>query len=210
MPGPQHTGTGKSRTDFKSFGCRYGKHRLGELGFNLVKNRLTQPRRDIAGELAQACKKHGLKMGLYYSHWVDWEHPGGWDHSKEIYGISDEEFDRYWQEKVMPQMRELLSSYGDIGIMWFDMWIHHSQTCVSREQLGQLKGLIRELQPGCLVNSRLGLSIEEDSDIDFKTLGDNQLGRQKEEFPWQSPARTYYMSYLQYPLSILLLQKYHL
>jgi alpha-L-fucosidase len=38
------------------------------------------------------------------------------------------------------------------------------------------------------VNSRLGLSSEEDRDIDFKTLGDNQLGRRKEEFPWQSPA----------------------
>jgi alpha-L-fucosidase len=44
------------------------------------------------------------------------------------------------------------------------------------------------LQPNCLVNSRLGLSIEEDPDIDFKTLGDNSLGNKKEEFPWQSPA----------------------
>jgi len=148
----------------------------------------TEPKRDIVGELAEACKKHGLKLGLYYSHWVDWEHPGGWDHSREIYGISAEEYNRYWQEKVMPQMRELLSNYGEIGLIWFDMWIHHSRTCVTREQLLQLKGLIRELQPGCLVNSRLGLSIEEDSDIDFKTLGDNQLGRHKEEFPWQSPA----------------------
>jgi len=42
--------------------------------------------------------------------------------------------------------------------------------------------------PNCLVNSRLGLSIEEDPDIDFKTLGDNELGDKKEEFPWQSPA----------------------
>ena len=148
----------------------------------------TRPARDIVGELAVACNKHGLKLGLYYSHWVDWEHPGGWDHTREIYGISDEQFDQYWQEKVMPQMRELLTSYGEIGLIWFDMWIHHSRTCVSKEQLLQLKGLIRELQPNCLVNSRLGLSIEEDSDIDFKTLGDNQLGRKKEEFPWQSPA----------------------
>jgi alpha-L-fucosidase len=57
-----------------------------------------------------------------------------------------------------------------------------------KEQLLQLKGLIRELQPNCIVNSRLGLSIEEDPDVDFKTLGDNQLGSQKEDFPWQSPA----------------------
>ncbi|MDZ7608310.1 MAG: alpha-L-fucosidase [Cyclobacteriaceae bacterium] len=35
----------------------------------------TNPRRDIVKELATACQKHGLKLGLYYSHWVDWEHP---------------------------------------------------------------------------------------------------------------------------------------
>jgi len=148
----------------------------------------TNPKRDIIRELSEACTKHGLKLGLYYSHWVDWEHPDGWDHSKEIYGITAEDYDRYWQSKVIPQIRELLSNYGDVGIMWFDMWIHHSRSCVTKEQLLQLKGVIRELQPDCLVNSRLGLSIEEDSDIDFKTLGDNQLGSKKEEFPWQSPA----------------------
>jgi len=148
----------------------------------------TSPKRDIVKELADACKKHGLKLGLYYSHWVDWEHKYGWDHTREVYGITDEEYDQYWQEKVMPQMRELLTNYGDIGMIWFDMWIHHSRTIVTKEQLLQLKGLIRELQPNCLVNSRLGLSIEEDPDVDYKTLGDNQLGSKKEDFPWQSPA----------------------
>ncbi|HSO85899.1 MAG TPA: alpha-L-fucosidase [Draconibacterium sp.] len=148
----------------------------------------TNPKRDIVKELADACKKHGLKLGLYYSHWVDWEHEYGWDHNKELTGISPEKYDKYWQEKVIPQMRELLTNYGEISIFWFDMWIHHSQTVVTKEQLIQLKGLIRELQPNCLVNSRLGLSIEEDPDIDFKTLGDNSLGNRVEEFPWQSPA----------------------
>jgi len=148
----------------------------------------TNSKRDIVKELAEACKKYGLKLGLYYSHWVDWEHEFGWDHNKEITGISPEQYDKYWQEKVIPQMRELLTNYGEIGMIWFDMWIHHSRTVVTKEQLLQLKGLIRELQPNCLVNSRLGLSIEEDPDIDFKTLGDNSLGNKKEEFPWQSPA----------------------
>ncbi len=148
----------------------------------------TNPKRDIVKELADACKKHGLKLGLYYSHWVDWEHKYGWDHTREIYGITDEEYDQYWQEKVIPQMRELLTNYGDISLIWFDMWIHHSNTVVTKKQLLQLKGLIRELQPNCLVNSRLGLSIKEDPDIDYKTLGDNQLGNKKENFPWQSPA----------------------
>lgn len=148
----------------------------------------SKPKRDIIKELSAACKKHGLKMGLYYSHWVDWEHPDGWDHTKEIYGIDQEAYDGYWQEKVIPQMRELLTQYEDIGMIWFDMWFHHSETVVSKEQLVQIKELIRELQPDCLINSRLGLSVEEDSDVDFRTLGDNQLGKNKLEYPWQTPA----------------------
>ena len=147
----------------------------------------TNPKRDIVKELAEACEKHGLKLGLYYSHWVDWEHEYGWDHTREIYNITADQYDQYWQGKVMPQMRELLTNYGPIGMIWFDMWIHHSNTIVTKKQLLQLKGLIRELQPDCLVNSRLGLSVEEDSDVDYRTLGDNQLGSKKLDYPWQSP-----------------------
>lgn len=148
----------------------------------------TNPKRDIIRELADACKKHGMKLGLYYSHWVDWEHPYGWDHTKEIYHITPEQYDQYWQEKVIPQIRELLTNYGPVSIMWFDMWLHHSNTIVTEKQLRQLKSLIRELQPDCLINSRLGLSVEEDSDVDFRTLGDNQIGSKKLDYPWQSPA----------------------
>ena len=93
----------------------------------------TNPKRDIINELADACKKHGLKLGLYYSHWVDWEHPYGWDHTKEIYKITPEQYDQYWQEKVIPQMKELLTNYGPIGMIWFDMWIHHSRTIVTKD-----------------------------------------------------------------------------
>jgi len=148
----------------------------------------TNPKRDIIQEIAVACKKHEIKLCLYYSHWVDWEHKYGWDHTREIYKLTPEEYDQYWQEKVIPQIKELLTNYGEISMMWFDMWIHHSNSIVTKEQLLQLKSTIRELQPNCLVNSRLGLSLDEDSDIDFKTLGDNQLGSKKEDFPWESPA----------------------
>ncbi len=171
--------TAKHHDGFGLWDSNIGNYDLGNY---------TQPKRDIVKELADACKKHGLKLGLYYSHWVDWEHEFGWDHTREIYKITPEQYDQYWQEKVIPQMRELLTNYGEIGMIWFDMWIHHSKTIVTKKQLLQLKSLIRELQPNCLVNSRLGLSIEEDPDIDFKTLGDNQLGSKKEDFPWQSPA----------------------
>ncbi|MBT3386061.1 MAG: alpha-L-fucosidase [Prolixibacteraceae bacterium] len=171
--------TAKHHDGFGLWDSRVSNYDLGDY---------TNPKRDIIKELADACKKHGLKLGLYYSHWVDWEHKFGWDHTREISGISAEDYNQYWQEKVIPQMQELLTNYGEIGMIWFDMWIHHSRTVVTKKQLLQLKGLIRDLQPNCLVNSRLGLSVEEDQDIDFKTLGDNQLGIRKENFPWQSPA----------------------
>ncbi|NPA36439.1 MAG: alpha-L-fucosidase [Chlorobi bacterium] len=148
----------------------------------------TNHKRDIVKEVSDACHKYGLKFGVYYSHWVDWEHPYGWDHTKEIYKITQKQYDEYWQNKVLPQMRELLTNYGKIDMIWFDMWFNHSRTIVSKEELIQLKKLIRKLQPECLVNSRLGLSIEEDPDVDYRTMGDNQLGRKKFDFPWQSPA----------------------
>lgn len=150
--------------------------------------RHTSPSRDILRELADACQKHGLRLGLYYSHWIDWDHEYGWNHRMEITGIRPEDYDLYWQNKVIPQMRELLTNYGPVDLIWFDMWIHHSGTVVSREQLIQLKSLIRELQPSCLINSRLGLSLKEDSDVDIHEMGDNQIGSQLQDFPWQSPA----------------------
>ncbi len=45
-------------------------------------------------------------------------------------------------------MRELLTNYGEIGLIWFDMWIHHSNTIVTKEQLLQLKGLITGTSTG--------------------------------------------------------------
>ncbi len=148
----------------------------------------TDHKRDIVKEVSDACHKYGLKFGLYYSHWIDWEHPYGWDHTKEIYKITQQQYDEYWQQKVIPQMKELLTNYGKIDMIWFDMWINHSRTIVSKKELEQLKGLIRKLQPECLINSRIGLSLQEYPDVDFRTLGDNVMGQQKFDFPWQSPA----------------------
>lgn len=143
--------------------------------------------RDVLAELAAACKKHDMKLGFYYSHWVDWEHPYGWDHNRELTkDLSDEQFDQYWQEKVIPQLRELLTNYGDVALLWFDMWIGHEKTIVQENQLRQVIDLVRELQPDCLINSRLGLPVS-DPDIDYETLGDNQLGAIYQKNPWQTP-----------------------
>lgn len=149
-------------------------------------SKLSGTNRDVIKELAAACKKHNMKLGFYYSHWLDWEHPNGWDHNQEITGrITDERYNKYWQEKVLPQLRELLTNYGDIAMIWFDMWIDYKSTIVKKEQLDQVIKLIHELQPGCLINSRLGLPAS-DPGIDFETMGDNQLGAVYTNHPWET------------------------
>lgn len=149
--------------------------------------KLSGTNRDIIKEIADACRKHDMKLGFYYSHWLDWEHPYAWDHNQELTGhVTDEQFNQYWQEKAIPQMRELLTNYGDIAMMWFDMWIPYEKTIFKREQLEQAVALIRELQPNCLINSRLGLPTDAKY-VDFETLGDNQFGTSYVGHPWETP-----------------------
>ena len=54
-------------------------------------------------------------------------------------------------KKVKPQLRELLTGYGPLGVIWFD-----TPFTISREQSEELYGLVRKLQPDCIMNSRLG------------------------------------------------------
>ncbi|TDS15775.1 alpha-L-fucosidase [Sphingobacterium paludis] len=149
--------------------------------------KLSASKRDVIKELADACSKHDMKLGFYYSHWIDWEHPYAWDHNQELTGhVTDAQFDQYWQEKAIPQLRELLTNYGDIAVMWFDMWIPYQRTIFKKEQLEQAASLIRTLQPNCLINSRLSLETNSEF-VDFETLGDNQFGTTYTDHPWETP-----------------------
>jgi alpha-L-fucosidase len=76
--------------------------------------------RDVIAEMAEACRRHGMKLGLYYSQAQDWHQPGGsamgghWDRAQD--GGMDEYIDRI----AVPQVREILSKYGAISILWWD------------------------------------------------------------------------------------------
>ncbi len=148
---------------------------------------LSGSHRDVIKEIADACHKYGIKLGFYYSHWIDWAAPNGWTQNQELTGqISDAQFNQYWQNKVIPQLRELLTNYGKISIMWFDMWIPYQKTIIKKKQLIQAAELIRKLQPDCLINSRLGLS-PDSKYVDYETLGDNQFGATYTAHPWATP-----------------------
>ena len=150
-------------------------------------SKLAGVNRDVIKELSDACRKHNMKLGFYYSHWIDWEHPYAWDHNLELTkSVSPQQFNTYWQEKAIPQLRELLTNYGDIAVMWFDMWIPYEQTIFKKEQLEQAVKLIRELQPNCMINSRLGLPTDAEF-VDFQTLGDNVFASEYIDHPWETP-----------------------
>ena len=118
-------------------------------------------------------------MCFYYSQALDWEDPDAvgntWD-----YDPDQKEFARFLNGKCKAQLRELLTQYGPIGLIWFDV-----PEVISWDQSLELKQLVRSLQPGCLVSGRISLN---PGMADYGSLGDNQLpaGRLTED--WETPA----------------------
>lgn len=140
--------------------------------------------RDIIGELAEACRKHGLRLGFYYSQDLDWheEHGGGytqapvgcagvsWDNSWDFPNASGKNYEQCFRRKILPQVKELLTRYGDVFLFWFDMPL-----TMTEEQSRELYNTIKEYQPDCLVNSRLGNGV-----YDYVSLGDNEIPESRE------------------------------
>ena len=109
-------------------------------------------KRDIMAELAEACRKYGLKMCWYHSI-MDWHHPDylprrNWeDRSAE-----GADFDRYISY-MKKQLRELVENYGDIGVLWFDGEWEESW---SQSYGKDLYDYVRSLQPSIIINNRVG------------------------------------------------------
>ena len=108
--------------------------------------------RDPLAELAAACRKHGMKLGFYYSQCQDWHHPGGealrgghWDKAQ------DGDFDEYLNNVAVPQVKELLTNYGPVSVLWFDT----PTKLMTPERAAEFLPLL-DLQPQIIVNNRLG------------------------------------------------------
>lgn len=150
--------------------------------------------RDPLGELAKACRKYGVKLGFYYSHWLDWEHPGGalppWPAIKNdptLIQPSDAEFGKYWAEKCLPQVTELIERYNP-DMFWFDTWGKGAKDQVTVARRDQLIQLIREKAPNCMINGRIAAHAP--AGADFFSMGDNQFPDAKNapKIPWETPA----------------------
>ena len=106
--------------------------------------------KDLLKPLAEACAKHGLVFGFYYSQAQDWSHPGGaaagghWDPAQ------DGSMDEYIAKIAVPQVNEILSNYGKLGVLWWDTPVD-----MSKERAEVLLSLVH-LQPHIITNNRRG------------------------------------------------------
>jgi alpha-L-fucosidase len=147
--------------------------------WNVVK--ATPWRRDPLRELADACRDAGLKLGIYYSLGRDWAHPHAVAKSRENnwdFPATSKTNQIYLDKKVMPQLTELLTNYGPIGVVWFDT---PEQT--TRKQSIALEMLVRRLQPDAIINTRVGNGVG-----DYEEMGDNKIPEQPTGKDFEVPA----------------------
>jgi alpha-L-fucosidase len=133
-------------------------------------------RRDPLAELAEACRRHGLRLCFYYSQAQDWHHPNGVGNSWD-YDESKKDFAEYFNNLAKPQVREILTQYGPIGLIWFDTPMR-----ITKEQSQDIANLVHALQPACLVSGRVGHDVG-----DYRSMGDNQIPAKVLDYDWETP-----------------------
>jgi alpha-L-fucosidase len=145
-------------------------------------------KRDPLKELSEACAEAGIKFCVYYSHREDWENPyaygNTWDFDSSQTSLDTmdhpELFRKYLDEKAIPQLKELLTNYGPLGIVWFDRGMY------TQEQGKEFADLVHALQPGCLVNGRVG-HYDQELLGDYQSLTDNGMPVGGIEEAWETP-----------------------
>lgn len=162
--------TSKHHEGFAMFKSRADK-------FNVVD--ATPFGRDVMAELAEACYKHDMKLGLYYSQDLDWHEKNGggylsnhipnagttWDNSWDFPDEAHKDFTECFENKIMPQVEEIMTGYGDLCLIWFDV-----PMTINASQSRRIYEAVKKYQPNCLINSRLG-----NGAYDYVSLGDNEI-----------------------------------
>lgn len=142
--------------------------------------------RDPLKELSETCARHGIKFCFYYSHREDWDHPGGygnnWDYDNDwgsdLYNKAA--FNKYLEEKAKPQLRELLTNYGPVGLVWFDRGMY------TPEQGKEFVRLVHDLQPATLINGRVG-HYDQELPGDYQSMADNGMPPGGLREYWETP-----------------------
>ncbi|GEM_PF-49353 len=176
--------------------------------------------RDFLKEFVEAFRAEGLKVGFYYS-LLDWHHP---DYTIDVMHplrpANEADYDRLnagkdmnrYRQYMKDQVRELLTNYGEISIIWFDFSFpgKHGKGRDDWDSIGLLK-LARSLQPNIIVDDRLDLQ-DVEGGWDFTTpeqvvvtkwpeykgkkipwetcqTFSGSWGYYRDEYTWKSPAQ---------------------
>ena len=134
-------------------------------------------KRDALKELAVACQKQDMRLGFYYSQSQDWHEPNGAGNTWDFGADSTKDYDAYLRGKAEPQVRELLTEYGPVALIWFD-----TPRMMTGNRATRFTQLVRTLQPNTLIDGRLGES------GDYISTGDNAIPRTVNGEPWEVPA----------------------
>jgi alpha-L-fucosidase len=136
--------------------------------------------RDPLKELALACARHNMKFGFYYSQAQDWHEPNGAGNNWDFGPDDQKDYDQYLRTKAEPQVKELLTNYGPLCLIWFD-----TPRMMTAERTQRFVDLVRSMQPATLIDGRLGSG---GAGGDYRSMGDNAIPNKVVEGDWEVPA----------------------
>ena len=114
-------------------------------------------KRDPIGEMSTACRKAGIKFGVYYSQNLDWHHAGGGTAGAAWDGAQKGDFHKYVREISAPQVNELLTNYKP-AVLWWDI-----NGPFDAEEIKALTASFPKV-PGLISNNRLGGGVPGDTE----------------------------------------------
>ena len=141
-----------------------------ETDFDIVD--FTPYKRDLIKELSEACARENMRFGVYFS-LIDWDFPGALPISEH----NSDSIPPTHHQMNMNQVKELMTGYGPISEIWFDMGKP------TFEQSRELADLVHKYQPDCLISGRLW-----NDQGDFAVMGDNASPDFLMGTLWQAPA----------------------
>ena len=124
--------------------------------------------RDPIAEIYQACLKYNIRMGLYYSHSIDWMDGGDVGLAQQLKNLWDPSpvsYEEYIETKAKPQVTEIMTKFPNLVEIWYDF-----PRFMNPDQSFDFYKHAYNLQPDCLVNSRVGNDFG-----DYLVAGDNQI-----------------------------------
>jgi len=160
--------TSKHHDGFAMYGSKVSKYNIFDA---------TPFKRDPLKELAASCARRNIRLGFYYSQAQDWHEPNGAGNTWDFGADDKKDFDQYLREKAEPQVKELLTNYGPVCLIWFD-----TPRMMTAERSQRFIDIVRTLQPKCLIDGRLGAA------GDYRSMGDNRIPPTVISGDWEVPA----------------------